>query len=293
MVKNGLDDIREILYTPAHPDDSGVEVISLATLAQRMTTNPAAHRPQRPDFHLLLTVTSGVLWHMVDFRDYAVSEGMWLWVRPGQVQQFRGLDQAEGVVVMFPSSTLAPQLAAQLAIDNPFGPTLLNPIGDDTRALTHAVDHLRCEFELDATPAKVRSAILVHLLSALLLRLGNIDKPASTPHRAHEPIFMELRNAVERDFAEHRDVAYYAKLLLYSPRTLTRATHAAVGVSAKEFIDRRVILEAKRLLAHSDEPIARIGAQLGFDDASNFVKYFARHTSLTPTEARKTFLDPQ
>lgn len=45
-----------------------------------------------------------------------------------------------------------------------------------------------------------------------------------------------------------RGVAHYVGLFNYSPRRLTRAAIGAAGVSAREFIDRRVMLEAKRML---------------------------------------------
>jgi hypothetical protein len=44
--------------------------------------------------------------------------------------------------------------------------------------------------------------------------------------------------------------------------------------SAKEFVDRRVELEAKRLLAHGDRTAAQISDQLGFVTPSQFSKYF-------------------
>jgi len=41
-------------------------------------------------------------------------------------------------------------------------------------------------------------------------------------------------------------------VLSYSPHTLSRAMHETAGRSTKQFIGDRVLLEAKRLLAHTD-----------------------------------------
>ena len=54
------------------------------------------------------------------------------------------------------------------------------------------------------------------------------------------------------------------------------------AVSAKAFLVSRIVLEAKRLLAHTLLPVSTIGDQLGFDEATNFVKFFRRETALTP-----------
>lgn len=65
-------------------------------------------------------------------------------------------------------------------------------------------------------------------------------------------------------------------------RTLNRLARQHTGLSAKELIDERVVLEAKRQLSHADASVAEIAEQLGFDDASNFSAYFRRQTRMTP-----------
>jgi AraC-like DNA-binding protein len=47
-------------------------------------------------------------------------------------------------------------------------------------------------------------------------------------------------------------------------------------------ITDRLVLEAKRLLAHTLLPVAVIGDQLGFAEATNFVKFFRREAGSTP-----------
>src|SRR5271170_8023871 len=60
----------------------------------------------------------------------------------------------------------------------------------------------------------------------------------------------------------------------------------AAGVAAKEYIDRRVLLEAKRLLAHGDQPAAKIAARLGFSSATNFSKFFRQRAGTSPLAFR-------
>ena len=43
-----------------------------------------------------------------------------------------------------------------------------------------------------------------------------------------------------------------------------------------------LLLEARRLLVHTLLPVATISDQLGFEEATNFVKFFRRETGLTP-----------
>nr|WP_280714772.1 helix-turn-helix domain-containing protein [Kitasatospora sp. MAP5-34] len=62
---------------------------------------------------------------------------------------------------------------------------------------------------------------------------------------------------------------------------------AATGRSAKQLADARVALQAQRLLAHTDLPVAAIGRALGFTEATNFGKFFARETGRTPGGFRR------
>ncbi|MFD8863847.1 helix-turn-helix domain-containing protein [Streptomyces sp. NPDC059590] len=298
MVKNGHEAIPEIQYVPPADDAVGVEVMPIAELRRRLHHHGGAEgardaegagRAQRPDFHLLLTVEQGLLWHMIDFADYAVTDSTWLWVRPGQVQRFGDLGAATGTLVLFQPDFLDPATATDVRLDDPFGRTLWQITGEDAPALHRALDHLGHEYGTTHMPTPARSAILQRLLAVLLLRLTHLTAPVGTPPAGHAETFQRFRTAVETDFARARDVGHYARALGHSPRTLTRAALAAAGVGAKEFIDRRVVLEAKRLLAHGEEPVAGIGARLGFLDTSNFVKYFIQRTGTTPATFRSRY----
>ncbi len=59
------------------------------------------------------------------------------------------------------------------------------------------------------------------------------------------------------------------------------------GVNAKTYLSQRITLEAKRLLAHTGAPVSRIADKLGFDEATNFVKFFRREAGCSPGEFRK------
>ena len=61
----------------------------------------------------------------------------------------------------------------------------------------------------------------------------------------------------------------------------------ATGQSAKALIDARVVLEAKRLLVHTDLSSAAIGHRLGFSEATNFTKFFAREAGVSPGAFRR------
>ncbi|MDX2675033.1 helix-turn-helix domain-containing protein [Streptomyces sp. NY05-11A] len=290
MAKKRHDSPREIpqigFAAPAGTP-AGVEVMSLAELRRRVCERTLV-RPQRPDFHHLLTLTAGDLRNVVDFNGYTLRPGSWLWVRPGQVHQWGDLTQAEGTLILFRQDVLDPATATAARVDDPHAPVVTTPVAADAEAVTMAAEHLSREFQaLGHLPLEVHIAALRHLLAVLLLRLAHLTVPVGGPAPEPDETCLRFRDAVEQHFTATRRVEDYARMLGYSGRTLARATLAGAGLSAKEFIDRRVVLEAKRLLAHGDETAAQISDRLGFVTASQFSKYFMQRTGRSPIDFRR------
>lgn len=285
MVKNGQLPIRKIAYRSPADAPFGAEVMSFRQL--RAMAEPAWRAaPQRPEFHVLGIVEQGTGHHTADFERYRLQPGSVLWIRPGQVHQLDGVERVDGTLVLFQPDFLTPgTLAADLAAD------LFTPAGWDLdlrrdKLAMLALEHLRTEYVHGAgDPLAERTELLRQLITVLVLR---ITPRPGTPPQPHNDAFSLFRHAIERDFATNRQVSHYARQLGYSARTLSRATLAATGAGAKEFIDARVLLEAKRLLAHGDLTVMQCAHQLGFHDAANFSKFFEQRAGLTPGAFRKS-----
>ncbi|MEU6602489.1 helix-turn-helix domain-containing protein [Streptomyces flaveolus] len=287
MGKNGQDrppDVRDLAYTPAVGAPAGVEVMELAALyerARRHGNDPYA--PLRPSFHQLIGARDRPLVMAVDFVEYALRPGSWLWIRPGQVQRFGpDLRAADGVIVLFEAGFLPPATVAAAHMDPPYEQRPLTPEGPDAEGVRRALDHLGYEYgQLASLPLETHTEVLRALLSVLVMRLAQARGPAPGAAASSE-VFRRFHAAVERDHAMTRRVQDYAVALGYSPRTLTRATSVATGRTAKQYVDDRVLLEAKRLLRHSGLTAKEVADRLGFVDASDFTKFFRLRTGVTP-----------
>jgi AraC-like DNA-binding protein len=98
---------------------------------------------------------------------------------------------------------------------------------------------------------------------------------------------MLFKDLLERGYKSQKQVNNYAKQILITEKRLNQATTKVLGKSPKEIIDDRIMLEAKRTLAHTTESVKEIGYNLGFEEPTNFIKYFKKHSKLTPTEFRE------
>ncbi|MFE9025328.1 helix-turn-helix domain-containing protein [Streptomyces iakyrus] len=245
-------------------------------------------RVHRIDFHVVMLFGAGPVRHMVDFTEHEATAGDLLWIRPGQVHRFSRTGEYRGTALTMQPGFLPRSTVEATGLYRYDLPPLLRPDAAQLAGLQAALAQLRREYEdADTLPLSLHTAVLRHTLTAFLLRLAHLAaRSAPALHRRTDSTFTLFRDAVERDFATNHSVSAYADALGYSRRTLVRAVRAATGETPKAFIDKRVVLEAKRLLAHTELPIGRVGAAVGFPDAANFSKFFHQHTDRTPAAFR-------
>jgi len=101
-------------------------------------------------------------------------------------------------------------------------------------------------------------------------------------------LFQDFHALVEQHYATHKRISDYALVLSVSDRTLQRACQAVSGLAPQQIVQERIMLEAKRLLTHTDRNVSTIAYQLGFDDPSYFTHFFTRHADMTPARYRQT-----
>ncbi|MFF2149632.1 AraC family transcriptional regulator [Kitasatospora sp. NPDC058190] len=274
-------------YLPAIGSAYGVEVLDFAAL-RSMDTRHRRVLPQRPDFHVFALVVSGAGAHEADFHNYRLTEGSAVWIRPGMVHRWSDIDACDGQLVLFRPGFLSGFTTAETTAPACWH---LDPQRLDLALL--AAEHLGREHDATArTPRLASAALLSHLLAALMLR-ALPDAPAPTrvnrsSSRSAE-VFRAYRSAVEEHFTHWHHVADYAQALGYDVRTLTRATRAATGTGAKTFLDQRILLEAKRLLAQTNLPVTSCARRLGFRDVGNFTTFFRRQAATPPAAWRAAY----
>lgn len=96
------------------------------------------------------------------------------------------------------------------------------------------------------------------------------------------------RWALER-LAAPLDVATLAARAGVSPRTFARRFVAETGTTPLRWLHAQRVLEARRLLEHTNLPIDQVAVRSGFGSAPSLREHFRRATATTPTAYRRTF----
>lgn len=79
----------------------------------------------------------------------------------------------------------------------------------------------------------------------------------------------------------------FAKLLFIAPRHLTNTIKLTTGKSPCDIMEERMVVEAESLLLNTELPIADISFRFGYNDTTNFIKFFKGMTGITPLQFRK------
>ncbi len=109
---------------------------------------------------------------------------------------------------------------------------------------------------------------------------------------AHPPSVEILRNFIDlldTHFTKQHSVRFYAEKLLIHPNHLNALIKKHTGLSAKESIRNKLLLETKYLLHSTKSSIKQISNEMGFRDPNNFSSFFARFEKLSPANYRSAF----
>ena len=102
-----------------------------------------------------------------------------------------------------------------------------------------------------------------------------------------EELFKRFIQLIHKHCLNQREVSFYTQKMFITPRYLSAITQAVAGETAKNIIDKHVILEIKVLLESTDLSIQEIANRLQFPDQSFFGRYFKKHTSISPQYYRR------
>ncbi|MFG1603745.1 helix-turn-helix domain-containing protein [Actinoplanes sp. NPDC049265] len=238
--------------------------------------------PRRLTYHLMVLATAGQGTVEVDFHTRDCRPGTVVWIRPGQALRFGGQPGLEANLVAWEHDLLTGEQLPGLTVEDA-GPTASRDLtGADSEAIGSGFTRLADDCgRLD--PGPVAASLIRHELVVLLLRMALIARPdGGSPPSAEGRTFARFRRALEEGHAASRRVEDYAAQLDCSVRTLTRASLAITGRTAKQVVDDRVALEARRLLACTDDSVAEVGRVLGFPEPTNFGRFFHREVGQSP-----------
>ncbi|MEI6409914.1 MAG: helix-turn-helix transcriptional regulator [Bacteroidota bacterium] len=252
-------------------------------------------QPHRIDFYDVIWFQKGNPVCVVDFKRIEVKPNSLLFINKKQVHYYEAFDDCDGWVLLFTDtffckSPLETRFLGNTVLFN----DLLNVPYFELNAEDDTLPNLffAIQKELETNNDDAKYLILQNLLYVFLLQAERMYRKQSMVEikpGVDLEISMLFRDLLDKHFAQQRNVQFYAAQLNISEKQLQRSTAQIFGKSPKEYINERLVLEAKRLLLHSHANTKEIAFELGFDEPTNFIKYFKKYTQKTPIEFRETY----
>ena len=281
------------------PSDAKIEfeIFTLSTLFSRHhRQNLALDKPHRVDFYQILFITKGSGIHHIDFQPYTYKQGSILFISRGQVHAFEVLPDRDGFLILFTEAFLSKNLIHSdiLSFYRLYNYHLHLPIMQPEEMgkniFSRIINEIYEEYHVSDDFAK--EEILRLLLKLLLLKAERIKHTLISKEKnaAWFNIFGNFRRRLEQHFNKTRNAKEYAAMMRISYKHLNEISKSITGSTAKEFIDKFVILEIKRHLAMSDKSIKELTYELGFDEPTNLVKFFKKHTHLSPAQFKQSLI---
>lgn len=268
----------------------------MVDLGYFFSTRPHEHlgRDYRLNFWVMLLITEGSGRHYVDFEPYDYQSGDIIFIQKNQVQHFIVDNSAKGYIMhinepfFYRVEGFDGDIFLEFA-DKAFGSPIMSfdmTSGSTNRTI---IELLYREYIRETAEDKV--PLIASLFQSLILSLrtqAHSDNKVLLT-RDYET-FKIYRQLVEKHYTTTRSVEDYADMMALSKKTVNQATRRVVGLSAKQYIINRTILEIKRYLSQGELMNYEIADVLGFGEAANMTKFFKHYEGKSPKEFREELL---
>lgn len=255
--------------------------------------NGATDEPHRHSYYTVLLIKEAEGKHVIDFNEYAFKPRQVYFVAPGQIHQVVEEKKPLGYVILFTPGFLAENHIPCYFIDDI---NLFNDHGSSPPLNVNEAEFIQltayCEemLKIQHSELKYKELAISSYIKLFLIQGNNVctlknDNPQN--QEAINSILKNFKNLVNQKYSEWHQTTDYAAELNVTPDYLNRVIKSLTGKTAKEFIQARIITEAKRLLYFSEMSAKEIGYNLGFSEPANFSAFFKKNAGFSPSKSNK------
>ena len=268
------------------PPDIDIGILIMKTTIKSMKgLVTEVQQSHRDNWHLFSLQISGSTIMEIDFKQYLIKPSSIYYIHPDQVHRVVSFKDAVFYSLIIDNNTLKPEYLKILEDISPVQPLHLDK---KTFALLDEIVSVGMKV-FEAKKAKLYTSLLKDschtFVAAILSQYLAQVQPTDTPSR-FDIIAKSFKSALEENFTTIKSPKEYAQKLNISTPYLNECVRQTTGRSVSYQIHQRIILEAQRLLYHSNMSVKEIAHELGYDDHSYFIRLFSRVAGMTPLAFR-------
>lgn len=280
--------IDRISYDNRGRSDAAIEIV---TLQQFFAERPSRliEKDYRLDFWSMIYVTEGEVVHSIDFTEYPCTAGDLLVLSKNQVHSYRKSSSVRGYVInldeaFFTGSAGSRDMDLLAFFETPYGHPVLSVDISEGATSRVLIDLIYEEYRKgDAAALDLAGSLFVSFIQSI--RNENQESIHTYPKVVFEH-YHAFRELVEQHFTDFRQVKQYEDLMGLHTKTINASCRECAGITAKQLIIHRLVLEVKRLLVQGELKNYEISYALGFEEPANLAGFFKRYTGMSMKEFR-------
>lgn len=276
--------IKDIFHSKVVPQPVPFEIISFKSIYSRYTGKDShIYHCHRIQFNALLIITAGNGTHNIDCKEYHLQAGTIIPLVKEQVHRFNEQLEVEGLIITFTNEFIAENTSERDLFHflQLYHSPVLQVDPENIRLLTPYTDLLFREQKSGSMYLK--EELMKNIFLSLLIqlkRLTPLEHYAADSQRFRD--FILFKQLIIKEFAQTHNANDYAGALGVSYKYLNDICKEFSHKTAKAFIDNWLILEVKRNLSEKKYSIKEIAYNTGFDEPTNLIRFFKKHTGETP-----------
>ncbi len=247
------------------------------------------------DLFNIIWVKNGSGTYQIDFETYEIKDDTIFFLTPGQVLKIKDEAIREGYRIAFSQDFYCIESQGKEIACNG---VLFNNIYELPYIKLNELDKTSFEgiiedfFEELENPGTSHDDLIATYLKLFLIQATRLKKrevlQSDVPVK--QGLVDEFSELVERHFRTKHAVSEYADLLNVAPKTLTKRLQLEHASTPSELIQKRITLEAKRLLTYSEQSVKEIAYELGFEDPAYFTRFFKKQATFSPNQFRSQLI---
>ena len=286
-------DIPYIKFNSATTKNFGFEIVPIEKIAE--SNERKKHNSELPHqlkFYNLIFFTEGTGRHYIDFKWYPVEQNTLIYLTKEQVNAFDFSSNLKGFCLVFTEAFFVSCFSNYTGnfVFRLFNPQLFSPILQIPKD-SDFVDYFNLlHKEFNTLDAFNQKNIIKSLLTILISKAENLKQKQSKNFvdSSKLELFQKFNSLIENYYTKSRNASFYANKLAITYKHLNTICKEVMNKTAKNVIDDFIILQAKRKLINTSIKSNELAYDLGFEDPTNFTKYFKKHTGLTPNSFIKS-----
>ncbi len=250
--------------------------------AQQYEEATHSHRDEGHIFHVL---EKGTVHIEIDFQKYIIKAPSVVYMHPNQVHRILDFENINVCSLAIKNENLNSDYLKILEEIAPAKPLKLTT---ENYLIVTKILSLCLNFSIQKSN-KLHFPLLKDscntLVAFLTSQLLNQNKSEENPSR-FQIVAKAFKQLLEKNYCTNKRPSEYAIKLNISTPYLNECIKNTTGFSASRHIQDRIILEAKRLLYHTNKSIKEIAFELGYIDYPYFTRLFTKATGMSALSFR-------